>query len=273
MGWGRDERVRGSLSPGGSPVAQHRRRMSTVKIVNNDPPEWLNIRNNNCPLLQPVLGAKRTPSKIIIPELTVTGNPFSHPIEQIQAETSQRATPQNSAPTSTGGTALTLGGHAVEAPLQATAVPLTSDSNLDNLLVAYSDLSEGLEQTQLSSDRLSTPSAQPSTSTPTLPWQNLIPPAQSAPMPPSQAQVAMEQQTEPQNMILPAQLAPQPAMSSFQASLAANEQHREPQSKGLPAQSAPKKPYAIVPSASGSEESAKRARPEPPRCESDNLKR
>lgn len=248
MGWIRDERFGDSLSPGGSPVAQDQRRMSAVRSLSNDPPEWLNIRNKDCPLLQPVLEAKRTPSNITIPELTVTVNPFANPIQQSQAETSQRAIAQKSVPASAGGTALTLGAYAVEAPPQGTAVPLTSDPNPGNLPVLSSDLSEGLNQMHSNSDRQSffTPPAQSLTPTPTRPQQYLTPPAQSAsnrPILPSQAyQAAMEQQREPQNVTLPAQLAPQPIISLFQASLTANEQQREPQNNFLPAQSTPKTP-------------------------------
>lgn len=230
MGWGRDDRVQGSLSPGESPVAENRRPLSTFKVANNGPREWLNTNNSKCPLLRPLLEASTKPSEITIPKLTVTGNPFAHDIQQDDPGTSLQAPAQRSVPTFPGGTTLALGGHVVEAPPQGTAAPLTPDQNPDNLPVLSSGLSGSPEQIHLNADRTSffTPPTQPSTFNLTHPQQYSILPAQSAPnrpIAPYQAyQIAMEQQREPRNMILTAQSAPQPAMPSF---LAARKQQRE----------------------------------------------
>lgn len=230
MGQGRDHRVQGSLSPGGSPFAEDRRRMSTTKVANNDAQEWLNTNNSKCPLLLPVFEASTKPSMTTIPKLTVTSHSITHDIQQDDPGTSPQAPAQRSVPTSPGGTTLSLGGHVVEAAPQGTTAPLTSDPNPDNLQVLSWGLSGSPEQIHLNADRKSffTPPTQPSTFNLTHPQQYSILPAQPAPnrpIAPYQAyQIAMEQQREPRNMILPAQWAPQPAMPSF---LAASKQQRE----------------------------------------------
>ena len=201
--------------------------MSTAKVANNDPQEWLNTNNS---LLRPVLEARTKPSKITIPKLTVTGHSFTHDIQQDDQGTSPQAPAQRSVPTPPGGTTPSRGGHVVEAPPQGTTASLTSDPNPDNLLVLSSGLSGSLEQIHPIADRKSffTPPTQPSTFNLTHPQQYSILPAQPAPkrpIAPYQAyQIAMEQQREPRYMILPAQSAPQPAMPSF---LAARKQQRE----------------------------------------------
>lgn len=206
MGWGRDDRVQGSLSPGGSPVAENRRRMSTIKVANNDPREWLNTNNSKCPLLRPVLEASTKPSEITIPKLTVTGHPFTHGIQQDDPGTSLQAPAQRSVPTSPGGTTLALGGHVVEAPPQGTAGPLTPDPNPDNLPVLSSGLSGSPEQIHLNVDRTSffTPPTQPSTFNLTHPQQYSILPAQSAPPPAMPSFLAARKQQRELNASTPA---------------------------------------------------------------------
>lgn len=193
MAWGREDRVQGSLSPAGSPVEQPRMRMSTVKRLPNYRPEWLNDDNSGCPLLRPVFQAMSAPSNITIPELTVTGNPFEHPIEQGQTETLQKVPALISIPPSAGGTALTLGTYAVETSPQGTAAPLTSNLNPNNLPVCSTALSQSLKQMDLDSDRKS--SFTPPIRTPTLTLT--IPPVQSTlnrPMQSFQAFLAARQQ-------------------------------------------------------------------------------
>lgn len=82
MGLGREDRVQRSLSPGGSPVKQPRKRIKTVRRFPYPRPEWLNDDNSDFPLLRSVFQARIAPSNITIPGLTVTGNPFAHPVEQ-----------------------------------------------------------------------------------------------------------------------------------------------------------------------------------------------
>lgn len=193
MGWGREEIVRESLSPSGSPVEQPPMRMSTVKRLPNYQPEWLNDDNAGCPLLRPVFQAMSAPSNITIPELTITGNPFAHPIEQGQPETLQEVSAQISIPPSAGDTALTLGTYAVETSPQGTAATLASNLNPNNLPVWSTAMSQSLEQMDLVSDRKS--SFTPPIRTPTLPLT--IPPVQSTPnrpMPSFQAFLAARQQ-------------------------------------------------------------------------------
>lgn len=192
MEWGREDRVQGSLSPGDSPVEEPRKRMSTAKRFPNYRPEWLNDDNSDCPLLRPVIQAMSEPWNITIPELTVTGNPFAHLVEQGQPETSQKVPALKSIPPSASGTALTLGKYAVETPPQGTTTPLTPNPNLNNLPVLSAAVSQSLEQTDHDSDRKS--SFTPPTRTPTL---NLtIPPGQSTPnrLLPFQAFLAARQQ-------------------------------------------------------------------------------
>lgn len=181
MGWGRESSAQGSLSPSYSPVEQPQRRMTTGKVFPDYQPEWLNDDNSDCPLLRPVFQAMFAPSNITIPELTVTGNPFTHPVEQGPPETSQKVPALKSIPPSAGGTALTLGTYAVETPPPGTPAPLTSN------------LSQILEQMDHDSDRKS--SFTPPSQTPTLTLT--IPPGQSTPnrpMPSFQASLAARQQ-------------------------------------------------------------------------------
>lgn len=91
--------------------------MTTGKIFPNYAPQWLNDENSDCPLLRPVFEAMLAPSNIIIPELTVTGNPFL--VQQGPPKTSQKAPALKSVPLSADGTPLSLGTYAVETPPQA----------------------------------------------------------------------------------------------------------------------------------------------------------
>lgn len=121
------------------------------------------------------------PSKITIPELTFTGNPFAHLVEEGPPETSQKVPALKLVPPSAGGTALSLGRYAVETPHPDTPAPLTYN------------LSQILEQMDHDSDRKS--SFTPPTQTPTLTLT--IPPGQSTPnrpMPLFQAFLAARQQ-------------------------------------------------------------------------------
>lgn len=82
MGLGREDRVQRSLSPGSLPVKQPRKRMTIVGRFPNPRPEWLNDDNSDFPLLRSVFQARIAPSNITIPGLTLTGNPFTHPVGQ-----------------------------------------------------------------------------------------------------------------------------------------------------------------------------------------------